>query len=210
MKILYLFYTQAEAGAPGFLSRQGEESAGNLAQTLFQFANETLHLPLENDIESRVQSLTEDIRWRAFKTPESLSQAVRSASLFYPDLLLLSGEQTRSLKTAEPVAQACALPVCVDPRLDRCSDDKAVHGTLAEAMLSLEERLLAQLPQKPRCIWISTSQKALVEWTSTLMPQEKWQEFAGVFSKSTMGDTIPAVFACGYEKTADGPRWIID
>lgn len=210
MKILYLFYTQAEAGAPGFLSRQGEESAGNLAQTLFQFANETLHLDLEAEFSSRAQSLAEDIRWRAFKKPDALSQAVHSASLLYSDLLLFSGEHTRSLKTAEPVAQAVGLPVCVDVRLDRCSEDKPAHGTLSDAMKTLEESLLAQLSPKPRCIWISTSQKALLEWTSTLMPPEKWQEFVDVFSKSTMSDTIPAVFVCGYEKTEEGPRWILD
>lgn len=210
MKILFLFYTQAEAGAPGFLSRNGEDAAGNLAQTLFNFASETLRLPLEAEMESRAQSLSEDIRWRAFKNPDSLSQAVQFASQLYPDLLLFAGEHTRSLKTTEPVAQACALPVCVDSRLDRCSDDKPNHGTLAGAMSSFDEKFLQNLPQKPRCIWISTSKKALLEWTATVMPEQKWKEFSEVFAKSTMEDTIPAVFACGYEKTAEGPRWIID
>ncbi len=210
MKILFLFYTQAEGGAPGFLSRNGEEAAGNLAQTLFGFASETLKLSLQDGFESRAQSLSEDIRWRAFKKPDAIAQAVGCASQLYPELLLFAGENSRTLKTAEPVAQACALPVCVDLRLDRSSDDKPRQGNLADAVKALIEIHIENLPQKPKSIWVSTSQKALLEWTSQLMSEEKWREFSDVFSKSTMQDTIPAVFACGYEKTAGGPRWIID
>lgn len=210
MKILFLFYTQSEAGAPGFLSRNGEESAGNLAQTLFGFASETLKLPLDDAFDVRAQSLAEDIRWRAFKKPESFEQAIRAASQFYPELLLFSGEAIRSLKTAEPVAQACALPVCVDARLDRCSEDKPSQGILAEAVHDLIAKHVDTLSDKPRTIWIATSQKALLEWTASLMDANKWQEFSDVFVQSTLNDTIPAVFACGYEKTADGPRWVID
>jgi hypothetical protein len=210
MKILFLFYTQSEAGAPGFLSRNGEESAGNLAQTLFGFASETLKLPLDDAFEARAQSLTEDIRWRAFKKPESLEQAVRAASQLYPDLLLFSGESTRSLKTAEPVAQVCALPVCVDARLDRCTEDKPRQGVLSEAIHDLISTHVESLVNKPRTIWVATSQKALLEWTSSLMDEPKWRDFSEVFGRSTMNDTIPTVFACGYEKTADGPRWVVD
>ena len=210
MKILFLFYTQSEAGAPGFLSRNGEESAGNLAQTLFDFASETLKLPLDDAFEVRARSLAEDIRWRAFKKPESLEHAVRAASQLYPDLLLFSGESSRSLKTAEPVAQACALPVCVDARLDRCAEDKPRQGLLSEAIHDLVSTHVEGLVSKPRTVWVATSQKALLEWTASVMDQKKWLEFSEVFSRSTMNDTIPAVFACGYEKTAEGTRWVID
>jgi hypothetical protein len=210
MKVLFLFYTQAEGGAPGFLSRNGEEAAGHLAQTLFHFACESLHLPMETELETRIESLEGDIRWRAFRKPDAFPQAVKAASALYPDVLLFSGESTRSLKTAEPVAQMCGLPVCVDARFDRSSDDKPAGGSLAEAVHTLLHERFSELEHPPRSVWVATSQKALLEWSRQLMPAEKWSEFSDVFVKSCMNDTVPTVFACGYEKTAQGARWVVD
>ncbi|MEY4065084.1 MAG: hypothetical protein RIR26_1292 [Pseudomonadota bacterium] len=210
MKVLFLFYTQAEGGAPGFLSRNGEEAAGHLAQTLFHFASESLQLPLEAELSQRLESLEGDIRWRAYKNQDSLPQAVKAASALYPDVLLFSGESTRSVKTAEPVAQICGLPVCVDARLDRASEDKPASGWLADAIEAVLRERFSELEKPPRSVWVATSQKALLEWTRQLMPAEKWSEFSDVFVKSCMGDTIPTVFACGYEKTAQGARWVVD
>lgn len=211
MKLLFLLYTQAEGGAPGFLSRRGEEAAGNLAQTLFGFAQDTLGLNIDEHSEVRSRSLEEDIRWRAFRSPQSLPQAVRAAHALFGDLLLFSGEHFRTLKTTEPISQMCALPVCVDPRLDRSSDDRPHSGTLADAMTDIINVHLHTLGEKPRCVWLGTSQRALREWLRPLMDEEKWQSCVQVMEQSTQNDLLPAVFACGYEKTADGAaRWIID
>lgn len=211
MKILFLLYTQAEGGAPGYLSRRGEEAAGNLAQTLFGFAQDTLSIQLDSGYDQRSQSLQEDLRWKAFRTPASFPQAVRAAHGFFSDLLLFSGEHFRTLKTCEPVSQMCGLPVCIDPRLDRCSEDKPANGTLGEAISDIIDQHIAPLENKPRCVWIATSQRALVEWLKPFMEEEKWTDCQQVLLQSTQSDTLPAVFACGYEKAADGsPRWVID
>lgn len=211
MKILVLLYTQAEGGAPGFLSRRGEEAAGNLAQTLFGFAQDSLGIQLDTGHGERVTSLEEDLRWKAFRTAASLPQAVRAAHGLFPDLLLFAGEHFRTLKTAEPVSQMCALPVCVDTRLDRCSEDKPQAGTLGDAISELLTQHIEPLQNKPRCVWIATSQRALTEWLKPLMDADKWSDCCSVLEQSTQNDLLPAVFACGYEKTADGtPRWVID
>ncbi|NBO38173.1 hypothetical protein EBU99_06290 [bacterium] len=210
MKILFLFYTQAEGGAPGYLSRKGEDAAGSLAQTLFGFAQDSLHIQLDSGFEQRARSLEEDIRWRTFKKSESLPQAVRAASQLFSDLLLLSGEHFRSLKTAEPVAQMCGLPVCVDIRLDRSADDKPSKGSLGEGLDDLLLSHLDNLAEKPRCVCVATSQGALLGWLKPLVDADKWQSICDVMVKTTAEDSLPAVFACGYEKTAQGPRWIID
>lgn len=211
MKILFLLYTQAEGGAPGFLSRRGEEAAGNLAQTLFGFAQDSLGINIDAQYEDRSRSLEEDIRWRAFRSPQSLPQAVRASNGLFSDLLLFSGEHFRTMKTTEPISQMCALPVCVDSRLDRCSEDKPHGGTLADAISDIINVHLHALEQKPRCVWLGTSQRALTEWLKPLMDEEKWQSCLQVMEQSTQNDLLPAVFACGYEKNADGtPRWVID
>ncbi|NBX15755.1 MAG: hypothetical protein EBR09_00165 [Proteobacteria bacterium] len=211
MKILVLLYTQAEGGAPGFLSRKGEDAAGNLAQTLFGFAQDSLGIQLDSGHGDRIVSLEEDLRWKAYRTAASLPQAVQAAHRLFPDLMLFSGEHSRTLKTAEPVAQMSALPVCVDSRLDRCSDDKPQQGTLADALRDILSLHIDPLPSHPRCVWIATSQRALLEWLREHMDAEKWADCESVMSQSTQNDCLPAVFACGYEKTADGtPRWVID
>lgn len=211
MKILFLLYTQAEGGAPGFLSRRGEEAAGNLAQTLFGFAQDTLHIQVDAQYEARSKSLQEDLRWKAYKSAASLPQAIRAAHGLFSDVLLFSGEHFRTLKTVEPIAQMCALPVCIDARLDKCSDDKPQTGVLGDAIQELLDVHLPALESKPRCVWIATSQNALSEWLKPLMDDEKWESCREVLVQSTQNDTLPAVFACGYEKTADGsPRWIIE
>ncbi|MFZ9519280.1 MAG: hypothetical protein ACO3A4_02280 [Silvanigrellaceae bacterium] len=211
MKILFLLYTQAEGGAPGYLSRRGEEAAGNLAQTLFGFAQDTLLVNLDAEYEARTKSLQEDLRWRAFRNPSSFPQAIRAAHALFSDLLLVCGENSRTLKTAEPVSQMCALPVCVDPRFDRCSDDLPRTGTLTDALQDFVEKHVSDASNSPRCVWVGTSQKALKEWLKTLMDEQKWLECIEVLEQSTQNDLLPAVFACGYEKTADSnPRWIID
>lgn len=210
MKILFLFYTQAEGGAPGFLSRGGEEAAGNLAQTIFAFLQTSLGIDLESGSDARATSLNEDVQWRSFKSAESFGDALKTASCLFPEVLFFSGESTRSVKTAEPVAQACALPVCVDKRLDRCSQDKPATGILSDALGMLIESGLSSLENPPRCILVSTSQSALLEWTQGQMPAVKWSEFSEVFQKSTCGDTIPAVFACGLEKNNDSVQWIFE
>lgn len=211
MKILFLLYTQAEGGAPGFLSRRGEEAAGNLAQTLFGFAQDTLQIDIDAQYDERSRSLQEDLRWKAYRGAGAMPQAVRAAHGLFSDLLLFSGEQFRTLKTVEPVSQMCALPVCVDARLDRCSEDKPVGETLADAIREIIDQHLTPMDVKPRCVWIATSQRALVEWLRGLMDSEKWSDCRHVLEQSTQNDALPAVFACGYEKTPDGSaRWVID
>lgn len=213
MKTLVLLYTQAEAGAPGYLSRQGEDSAENLAQTLFQFAQETLKCPLEDTYEVRVQSLKEDLRWKAFRAPAALPQAIRAAQGLFADLLLFSGEHTRSLKTAERVAQLFALPVCVDARLDKSPDDipPPSAGTLAEGIDDLIRQHISTLEIKPRCLCIATSERALITWLKSHMDSERWSEFQETLKQSTANDSIPAVYACGLELTeSNTPRWLIE
>jgi hypothetical protein len=210
MKFLFLFYTQAEAGAPGFLSRSGEEAAGNLAQTVHDFLSTSLGVELESGAELRAKSLNEDIRWRAFKSPESFPTALKAASSLFPEILCFAGENTRSVKTAEPVAQLCALPVCVDKRFDRGNDDKPRLGVLADAIETLVLELASWTENHPRCLLISTSQTALLEWTALHMSREKWDEFSEVFKKSTLEDKIPAVFACGYERKGESTQWIFE
>ena len=210
MKILFLFYTQAEAGAPGFLSRSGEESAGNLAQTVHDFLTTSLGVEIESGADHRAKSLDEDIRWRAFKSAESFPSALKAASGLFSEVLCFAGENSRSVKTAEPIAQLCALPVCVDKRFDRGNDDKPRIGVLADAIEMLINELNLWTENQPRCVLISTSQTALLEWTSMHMPRQKWDEFSEVFKQSTLDDKIPAVFACGFEKTGYSPKWIFE
>ncbi len=210
MKILFLFYTQAEAGAPGFLSRSGEEAAGNLAQTVHHFLTSSLGVEIESGAENRAKSLNEDVQWRAFKSAESFPSALKAASGLFSEVICFSGENSRSIKTAEPVAQLCALPVCVDKRFDRGHEDKPRIGVLADAIETLVSELSSWTENQPRCVLISTSQAALLEWAASHMPREKWDEFSTVFKQSTMEDKIPAVFACGFEKAAGSPQWIFE
>jgi hypothetical protein len=107
-------------------------------------------------------------------------------------------------------SQLCALPVCVDKRFDRGNDDKPRIGVLADAIEMLINELNLWTENQPRCVLISTSQTALLEWTSMHMPRQKWDEFSEVFKQSTLDDKIPAVFACGFEKTGDSPKWIFE
>ncbi|MCA2960214.1 MAG: hypothetical protein IOD12_08175 [Silvanigrellales bacterium] len=217
MKLLFLFFTQSEGGAPGFLSRKGEEAAEALAESLSTFVSDSLGLDLAVGFASRARSLEEDIRWKAFRSPGSQAAAVAASLRLFSNVLLLSGAKERTLQTAEALASGVALPVVVDARLDRAPGEKTAAGALAGALSDALAALLGVLDTDahptPQVVLVGTSLEALDAWLPDKMPPEALTAAREALSKATLGGLFPTVFACGFERGApESPRdvWLFD
>lgn len=212
MKLMFLFFTQSEGGAPGYLSRKGEETASALADSFEQFFEGSLGLTLKEGFEARATSLGEDIRWKAFRYQDSFSQAVAASLRLYPHALLVSGGALRSLKTSESIASQMALPVCVDERLDRTSVDKPQKGTCDDAMMELTRTLRGvDAAQQLKLVMCGTSVEALSEWAKEKIPLEKQDDFIRTLHHATSAASVPTILACGLELGPDGKEsWIFD
>ncbi|BBH54009.1 hypothetical protein [Fluviispira sanaruensis] len=208
MKSLFLFFTQGEAGAPQYLSRTGEQGAEALSETIFTFLKDSLHLDLLSTLEARAKSLNEDILWKSFKEPASLPQAIQASIRLFPQLLLLAGNEMRSLKTTEILANRIALPVCVDERLDRHASSKPEIGTLKDALNDLSKLLSNEI--NPSIILVGTSFNSLSEWIRTHIPANKCVEFEKILSISSENDVIPSVLIAGFEKEDGQEKWFFD
>lgn len=76
MKILFLFYTQAELGAPGYLSKEGESAAETLAQNIAQFSVDALGIDLQaENLKDSVAHFVED-KPRSAKTAEFVTSFI--------------------------------------------------------------------------------------------------------------------------------------
>jgi hypothetical protein len=210
MQLLFLFYTQAEGGAPGYLSRKGEEAAQNLTESLLQFLSSSLGINLETDFEKRAKSIDEDIQWRAFRRQESLGNAISASLRLNREVLLLLGAQDRTLKTTVALASHSALPACVDERLDESKANRKARGNLTDA---LKDLLLNHLSPElsPKVILVGTSLPALLEWLQSELPPDKYSECVDVLQKTSHEDTHPVVFAAGATRTSNSEvQWVFD
>lgn len=210
MRVLLLFFTQAEPGAPGYLSRRGESGAANLADTLGAFLAESLGVRLDLNFEARAQSLNEDLRWKAYRKQDTLGSAVTAALGLFEDALLMCGGSAATLKTAEAIATQFGLPVCVDERLDRAEDDIPKKGVLADGLTTLLDENLPEREKAPRAVLVGTSQKALLAWLSAHMDTEKLESMRAALSDVSQEEVLPAVFACGVERSHAGVTWYFD
>ncbi|WP_186647575.1 hypothetical protein [Fluviispira vulneris] len=208
MKSLFLFFTQGEAGAPQYLSRTGEQGAEALSESIFTFLKDSLHLDLLSNIEARTKSLNEDNMWKSFKDPTSLPNAIQASVGLCPQLLLLAGNDMRSLKTSEILANRMALPVCVDKRLDRHAGLQPEIGTLNDALMDLSNLLNNEI--NPPIILIGTSVNALLGWIKNHIPANKYAEFEKILSISSENDVIPSVLIAGFEKEEGQEKWFFD
>jgi hypothetical protein len=213
VRCLVLFFTQAQSGAPGYLSRQGEEAAQHLAETLESFLCQSLQLDLLSQKASRAQSLSDDVRWRLYKGPENFAGAVQASLGLFSEVLLLSGDAERTLNTTRVVASQLGLPVCVDARLDGSSSDKKAKGLLHDALEALTnlQSPLRQRPNPPKALVVGTSVDALVEWIAGFFPPEKLDSLKEILRKSTQEGQIPTVFSCGFDGESVGVEaWLFD
>lgn len=218
MKLLFLFFTQSESGAPGYLSRKGEEAAAALGESLGTFLSESLGLGLSEGFDARARSLQEDIRWKAFRSPDSQAGAVAASRRLFPDVVLVSGMKERSLNTTEAVASRLALPVIVDARLDCPPGEKNAPGDLSAGLASLLASAGAPPEPCPKVVLVGTSLEALLCWLEGKMPEDQRASAKEALEKATEGGLFPTVFACGFERSegTDGAQgtpadlWLFD
>lgn len=210
MQLLFLFFTQSEGGAPGYLSRKGEEAAQVLTDSLSQFLSESLEINLNENFESRAKSLNEDLHWRQLQKSTDLAAALKAATILSPHVVLVSGATPRSLKTAERLATQLALPVCIAEGVDIAQDNKPQRETLKSSLPNLLNALRACDPA-PKILLLGTSLPALEEWLLPQLPSEKASDLKEVFKNSTQAGNFPTVFAAGMHLAQDGStQWTFD
>jgi|GEM_PF-618013 len=218
MKLFFLLFTPAEAGAPGYLSRQGEESAASLAESVFGFLTGSLGVDLDSGFAERARSLEEDVRWRLFRKPEQIGEAAMASLALEPNVLLVSGGHERTQNTAQALARRLGLPVCVDARADGHTVlGKKNTGTLADTLASITSGEWTKEETPPRAIVVGTTREALEEWTGLLFSPDKHTQLKAILERTTKGGVFPSVFACGFESAeptstagkAEG-TWIFD
>jgi hypothetical protein len=216
MQHLFMFVTQAEGGAPGYLSGLGDDAALNLAETLAEFVA-SLGIDLESGAGRRPGQLT------ALVNRDRLAhkQALRSAIEICPAVLLLAGASTRSTKTIQPFVEQLALPVVVDARLDISAPEyrekPALEGhlgvVLAHLMSSnesaLEDQGILRSVQLPKLVIVQTSLSALRHWLPDITDAERTHLLVSGLEEVSEGDRLPALFAAGFTGSAEG-RWIIE
>lgn len=211
MRILFLFYTQAESGAPGFLSQRGEDTAFHCAESVSQFLENSLQVDFSATHSEREVSLAQDLSWKRHVGPAYLSAAIKASSDLFPQVLIMSGAKNRTLKTSEYLATRLALPVCVDERLDLSAADKPSTGALSVALSQCIGQWLPPLEVYPSAVLIGTSLPGLLEWLASELDTEKHRHISEIFYQRTDEDLVPTVFACGMEVDSGGNlTWIFD
>lgn len=208
MKALFLFFTQGEAGAPEYLSRTGEQGAEAFAETISAFISESLKIPITANYSARAKSLNEDAIWRSFKQQTDFSNAMRASLQFYSEVLIVAGNDHRTLKTAETLAKCLALPICVDNRLDKYKESKPYIGNLTSSLIDLIENFEENFC--PKIVLVGTALKSLLEWVEAHKSLEEVQQFAEILTISSENDCIPAVFIAGMNKDGGNISWVMD
>ncbi|WGL60786.1 hypothetical protein QEJ31_04145 [Pigmentibacter sp. JX0631] len=208
MKALFLFFTQGEAGAPEYLSRTGEQGAETFAETISTFISESLKIPINTSYSERAKSLNDEVIWRSFKQQSDFSNAMKASLQFYSEVLIVAGNENRTLKTAETLAKTLALPVCVDNRIDKYKESKPFSGTLTTSLIDLignfEESLC------PKIVLVGTAMKPLLEWVESHKNLDEVQQFAEILNISSENDSIPAVFIAGMNRDDNNISWVMD
>lgn len=200
MKMLFLFFTQSEMGALNYLSRVGEQGAEILAETIISFLTDNLNIQILNEYNSRTSSLSNEIKWKAFKEECDYQNAVTASLKLSPDILLVSGNDLRTLKTCEVLAKELALPICVDKRFDT--------SDLSTAL----DRLISTISDEncPKIILVGTSLHAIIGWIKLQNRCDYSIDFDELMNISSKNDTIPTVFISGFSKENNISEWIFD
>lgn len=211
MKLLLLFVTQAQRGAPGYLSRNGEDAAANLAETLARFLGEQLRLDLESGFAARAASLAKDPHWKELGRPGALTEAFTASASLYPDVVLSSGADIGTMKTMEIVSSHFALPVVVHPGLDRDSrSDPPSKHLIAGALLEVLDALRTARTQA-RVVVVGTSRAALLEWLEGKIPKEQHVESEAAFTQLSGEDELPVVYTAALNgDPRDALAWLFD
>jgi hypothetical protein len=216
MQHLFMFVTQAEGGAPGYLSGLGDDAATNLAETLAQFVS-SLGIDLEPGVSQRAGELS------ALVNRDRLAHkhALRSAIKICPAVLLLAGASTRSTKTIQPFVEQLALPVVVDARLDISAaeyrEKPALEGHLGAVLSNVinsnepgadaEDGM--QSVQLPKLVIVQTSLSALRHWLPEITDVDRSRMLVSGLEEVSESDRVPALFAAGFTGSAQG-QWIIE
>lgn len=208
MKTLFLFFTQGEAGAPEYLSRTGEQGAEAFAETISTFIQESLKIQIGNSYTERVHSLNEDVIRRSFKEQREFKNALTASMQLLSDVVIVCGNEIRTLKTTEVLAKVLALPICVDNRIDKWKDTKPYQGNLSNALNDLISYFNTELC--PKIVLVGTSSQGLIEWIGTQKNPEEVQQFEHILSVTSENDTIPAVFIAGMNKENEKINWVMD
>lgn len=208
MKSLFLFFTQSEMGAPDYLSRIGEQGAEILSETIISFLSESLKIPVEEGYQARAKSLNKDVIWRSFKEQTSFQKALEASLSLYPEILLVSGNDLRSMKTCEILAKELGLPICVENRFDKHKLSEPQIGNLDDALNKLFEYINES--NCPKVFLVGTSMESILEWIKDKSREEYTDDFANIIKLATENNTIPTVFVSGLEKNKEHCKWIFD
>ncbi len=209
-----LFLTQAEGGAPGYLSQLGEDGALALAETLSSFVG-SLGLDLSSGSKHRAGAL-EGLR-KAGQSAMSVEEGLRLAREICADVLVCSGGTARSQKTLAPFVESLALPTVLVESLDRAAPEGEEPGAEGLAGLPLAtglERVFVATRDPgpaPRLVIVQTSLRAISQWLPKVLPEQGVVAAAMLRSlhEVSEGDRIPALAALGFEGPWPG-RWLLD
>ena len=199
MKTLFLFVTQAQNGAPGYLSSLGEQCAENLAENLVDFFEKQLSLDLQKDFEERAKVLNHDPKWKTFKTEQHYLNSINESLKLYPKVLFLCGTHYLSQKTILPLAERLALPVNLHAHFD-IFDEKKQDEHTDKLNLILEKTLqfIATENLYPHICLVITNIHTLTHWIESLQIKNP-QQVVDSLNENSNNNSQPVVFICGCE-----------
>jgi hypothetical protein len=208
MKTLFLFFSQSEIGAPDYLSRTGEQGVETFTETIVSFLTNSLQIKILDGYEKRAKSLNEELVWRSFKEQGVFQKAVQASLRLYSEILIVSGNDSRTFKTCEVLAKDLALPICVDNRFDKHELSNPKIGGLNDALENLIQFITDE--NCPKVILVGTSLDSILEWIKQKNIKDYSANFDKILRISSENDTIPTVFISGFVKENNVMEWIFD
>jgi hypothetical protein len=176
------------------------------------FLLESLKIDFMENFDKRMEILKNTKKQKFFENIEFYCDTFLNAIAFYPQLLLLSGNQPQTLYLAQALAKILAIPVCLQPGLDK-SEKSAKQEEKREESLC---KILAALSQhfgsgiSPKVVLVATSLFAVMEWVKQEIKPENFENLEKIFMISSQNNAIPLVFVAGFEKKEGQCSWIVD
>jgi hypothetical protein len=193
MSKLVLFFTQADTGAPGYLSQKGESDSQLFASSAFAFIHDSLGVNLVDQMDNRITMVSALAR----KPSNDLQQAIADSAAICPDVVLFCGANPASKLTASAVAAQFAIPAIQDMRVD--AFDTKAHVSASPLQDFFDDIFLKKFISA-KLILIGTSMDSLIHWMSAQEPGKA----ESLRQLMTECQGLPAV-TCGYDQ-----HWIFD
>lgn len=140
---MVIFFTESEAGAPGYLSKKGEMSARTLSESLELFVKNSLAINIDKNHASRLERINENI----LKDHKDVSLSLRECYLFFKEIFILSGVTPSLKNTSQILGEKLAIPISLSHELkDTVSQDSKKYCPISKVLKEVFQFIKKEAP----------------------------------------------------------------